>query len=325
MRIPNLSSYLNTKGYGSHQALLLYGNDEGAIQFHLDLLVGAFKQDGLSVDSVATLEDVDLGKEPGLFDDPHEQKITICHKVTGRDFPALEKKLSTTDPSHKLVLVGSNLGAKIKMVTFFQKEKNVGAIPSYEVSIPLLRSVIDSELKSRDLDLSPAHIDVLVETYSGSPISLMTDMEKLSLYLKSKGSIEINALKQLVNGSLKLDIDQLIQGFIERNKEKLLRHGDVSLLEAEPYLILRSLIRQMVTFCEFMSHRQFSTSASQAIASMKTPLFFSTKPLFERVDRLWNLKLAAHALRHLLLLEKRFKNGDLSLPQFQSELCLYCK
>ena len=117
----------------------------------------------------------------------------------------------------------------------------------------------------------------------------------------------------------------LIQGFIERNKEKLLSHADISLLEAEPYLILRSLIRQMVTFCEFMSHRAFANSASQAIAAMKTPLFFSTKPLFERADRLWNLKLAAHALRHLLLLEKRFKNGDLSLPQFQSELALFCK
>ncbi len=180
MRIPNLASYLKTKGFGQHQALLVYGNDEGAVQFHLDLLMGAFKKEGLTVDSAATLEDVDLGKEPGLFDDPNEQKVTVCHKITGRDFPALEKKLAAADSSHKLVLVGPGLGSKIKMVTFFQTAKHVGAIPSYDVSIPLLRSVIEAELVTRKLELSKEHIDVLVETYSGSPVSLMTDMEKLS-------------------------------------------------------------------------------------------------------------------------------------------------
>ena len=144
MRIPNLASYLKTKGFGPHQALLIYGNDDGAVQFHLDLLRGAFTKEGFIIDTAATLEEVDLGKEPGLFDDPHAQKVTICHKITGRDFPALEKKLATADPSHKLVLVGSGLGSKIKMVTFFQTAKQVGAIPSYDVSIPLLRSIIEA-------------------------------------------------------------------------------------------------------------------------------------------------------------------------------------
>lgn len=325
MRIPNLARYLSTKGYASQQALLLYGNDEAALQFHLDLLVGSFKKEGLKITTVDTLEQVDLGREPGLFEEPNAPRVTVCRKVTGRDFPALEKLFPQLSPEHKLILLGPNLGSKIKMVTFFQKEVHVGAIPSYEVSIPLLREVIQGTLAERKLALSPEHIDVLVEAYGGSPLSMATDMEKIELYLKSTESIALDDLKQLVNGGLKLDIDQLIEGFLERNKEKILRHGDVALLEAEPYLILRSLIRQMVTFCEFMSHRAFTGSASQAIAAMKTPLFFSTKPLFERADRLWNLKLAAHGLRHLLLLEKRFKGGELSLPQFQGELCLYCR
>ena len=123
----------------------------------------------------------------------------------------------------------------------------------------------------------------------------MTDMDKLSLYLTSKDTIEISDLKQLVNGSLKLDVDLLIQGFIERNKEKLLKHADVSLLEAEPYLILRSLIRQMVTFCEFMSHRAFAGSTSQnlclrgliAFGALSSPpmpcaTFFSWKSVLKR-------------------------------------------
>tara|TARA_R110002095_G_scaffold52171_3_gene45549 strand:- start:1139 stop:2116 length:978 start_codon:yes stop_codon:yes gene_type:complete len=325
MRIPNLNSYLNSKAYETQQALLLYGNNEGALQFHLDLMTQRFKQEGAIVETISTLEEINLGNEPGLFDGPDQQTVTVCRKVTGRDFPLLEKTLKSLDPSHKLILVGPNLGSKIKMVTFFQTAKNVGAIPSYDVSLPLLRDVILSALKQRDLTLPPDHIDLLLEAYSGSPVSLMTDMEKLDLYLKSNGSIEAQDLKQLVNGSLKLDVDQLIEGFIERNKEKVLRHGDIALLEEEPYLILRSLIRQMSTFCEFMSHRQFATSFSQAVSSMKTPLFFSTKPLFQRSERLWNLKLAAHSLRHLLRLEKRFKNGELSMLQFQSELCLFCR
>lgn len=325
MRIPNLNHYLNNKTYDSHQALLLYGNNEGALQFHLDLLVQKFKQEGATLETISNLDDFNVTHEPGLFDEPNKKTLTICLKVTGRDFPRLEKILKALDPSHKLILVGANLGSKIKMVTFFQTQKQVGAVPSYDVSLPLLRDVIVSALKQRDLTLPLEHMDILLEAYSGSPLSLMTDMEKLDLYLKNKGSIEIQDLKQLVNGSSKLDVDQLIEGFVERNKEKVLRYGDISLLEAEPYLILRSLIRQMITFCEFMSHRQFSNSFAQAVAALKTPLFFSTKPLFQRSEHLWNLKLAAHGLRHLRHLEKRFKNGELSLLQFQSELCLFCR
>lgn len=325
MRIPNLNSYLNSKTYETHQALLLYGNNEGALQFHLDLITQRFKQEGAVIETVSTLDDVNIANEPGLFDVPNQKTITICRKVTGRDFPLLEKTLKALDDSQKLILVGPSLGSKIKMVTFFQTAKTVGAVPSYDVSLPLLKDVILSTLKQRDLTLPPEHIEILLETYSGSPLSLMTDMEKLDLYLKTNGTIAPRDLKQLMNGSAKLDVDQLIEGFVERNKEKVLRHGDISLLEEEPYLILRSLIRQMVTFCEFMSHRQFASSFAQAVAAMKTPLFFSTKPLFQRSERLWNLKLAAHGLRHLLRLEKRFKNGELSMLQFQSELCLFCK
>ena len=325
MRISNLNTYLNSKAYESQQALLLYGNNEGALQFHLDLIVQKFKQDGAVVETVPSLEEISFGNEPGLFDAPDQKTVTICSKVTGRDFSLFEKALKKLDDSQKLILVGSNLGSKIKMVTFFQTAKNMGAVPSYEVSLSLLRDVIVSALKQRGLTLSPEHIDVLLENYSGSPLFLGTDMEKLELYLKSNGTIDLQDLKQLMNGSMKLDAEQLVEGFIERNKEKVLRHADISLLEEEPYLILRSLIRRMVTFCEFMSHRQFATSFSQAVSAMKTPLFFSTKPLFQRSERLWNLKLAAHGLRHLLRLEKRFKNGELSMLQFQSELCLFCR
>lgn len=325
MRIPNLNNYLNSKAPETQQALLLYGNNEGALQFHLDLITQKFKQEGAVIEAVSSLEDINFGNEPGLFDDPNQKTITICRKVTGRDFPLLEKTLKALSDSQKLILMGPNLGSKIKMVTFFQTAKNVGAVPSYDVSLPLLKDVILSALKQRELTLPPEHIESLLEIYSGSPLSLMTDMEKLELYLKTKGTIELQELKQLMNGSAKLYVDQLIEGFVERNKEKVLRHGDISLLEEEPYLILRSLIRQMITFCEFMSHRQFATSFSQAVAAMKTPLFFSVKPLFQRSERLWNLKLAAHGLRHLLRLEKRFKNGELSMGQFQSELCLFCR
>ncbi|HBN21972.1 MAG TPA: hypothetical protein DD412_01890 [Holosporales bacterium] len=325
MRIPNLNNYLNSKAYEAQQALLLYGNNEGALQFHLDLIVQKFKQDGAIVETVSSLDDINFANELGLFDAPNQKTVTICRKVTGRDFPLLEKVLTSLDDSQKLILVGLNLGSKIKMVTFFQTAKTVGAVPSYDVSLPLLKDVILSALKQRDLTLPSEHIDILLETYSGSPLSLMTDMEKLELYLKTNGTIESQDLKQLMNGSVKLDVDQLIEGFVERSKEKVLRHGDVSLLEEEPYLILRSLIRQMITFCEFMSHRQFATSFAQAVSAMKTPLFFNTKPLFQRSESLWNLKLAAHGLRHLLRLEKRFKNGELSMLQFQSELCLFCR
>lgn len=324
MRISNFASFLNQSSFEELSALLFYGNDDGALQFHVDLLIHAFKKEGYRLETASTLEAIDTGKEPGLFDPPSEKRVTLCPTLTGRDWTALEPLMESLPPSHKLIIVAGNLGSKTKMAATFQSSKNLGCVPVYDLSSTLIQGVVMGQLKERGITLEPGHIQVLVETYMGSPVSLLSDMEKLDLYLQSHTTISIDDLKTLMCGAEKLHVDLLIEGFLERNKKKMLTYSDVSLLEADPYLILRSLIRQMLTFCDYQSHRAFSTSPAQAMAALKTPLFFSTKPLFERVDRQWSLKLAAHALRHLLMLEKRFKNGDISLPQFQSELCLFC-
>jgi DNA polymerase III delta subunit len=324
MRISNFSSFLTQKSFESTRALLFYGNDEGALQFHVDLLWNAFKKAGYRLETAHSLEAIDTGHEPGLFDPPTEKRVTLCLDITGRDFPALEEKLSQLPDTHTLIIVAGNLGSKTKMATTFQQSKNLAAVAVYDLSPALLQGVLLAQIQARKITLSKEHLQVLIETYLGSPVSLLSDMEKLELYLKSHEIISLEDLKNLMNGAEKLHVDLLIEGFLERDKNKVLTYSDVSLLEAEPYLILRSLIRQMLTFSDYQSHRAFTASPAQAMAALKVPLFFSTKPLFERVDRRWNLKLAAHALRHLLVLEKRFKNGDLSLMQFQSELCLLC-
>ncbi len=329
MRINQIHSYLHSNGFDKHQGLLFYGNDESALQFHLDLTIEALKKSGYKIINAPSLLDIDTGSEPGLFDVSGEKKITLCRGITGRDFERIKEALSIVDDSpdnrHFLIFVAGNLGSKIKLVTHFQNQPTLGSVPSYDLSIGLLRQVVNHNLKKRSLSLSPEHIDILVETYAGSPISLLTDMDKLDLYLSTESDISLENLKNLVNGSLKLNIDLLISGFLERNKEKILENADTSLLEAEPYLILRSLSRQLMTFCDFMANRKYTGSAALAMAAMKKPVFFTTKNLFQKVEKIWTEKLAAHALRHVMLIEKRFKAGDLSLSQFQEELCLFCR
>jgi len=323
MRISQASSYIKNKGFEAHKALLLYGNNESLLQFYLDVFVRQLKDETVKVEIVEGITGVKLGEEPSLFAEDTQKKIIVCRQITGKDFDLLQQKIAESDADHRFIFVGSTLNTKSKLVKFFQTQKDVGSLPCYDIDVSFLRDTLLEECKAREVSLSSDQINFLVETYRQSPVSLLKDFEKIQLYLSGASSISDDQLKLLVNGSLALSVDKIIEMFLLRNKEQLLKFTDLTLLEEEPYMIMRSLIRHLITFCEFLTHSAFSSSSQQAFGAMKSFVFYNTKSTFERALTLWTLKEAAMALKHLLSVEKKFKNNELSLPQFQAALCAY--
>ncbi len=336
MRIQNLSHALSKQlqsqnnstqisRLGSFNHLLIYGNHEGSIQFNVDVLAQAAKSKGFDVHNVSTLKDVDTGSEPGLFGGSTKPKFTIARGITGRDFDAILAMLASLEEGHCVAFVGGNLGSKIKLVKHFQDEPTLGAVGCYDVSLDLIRGTLQSELDKRGLKLSNEQKDLLIETYAGSPVSLFTDMEKIALFTEGDDSLTNEDLLALVNGASQLNVDQILEGFLKRNKQQILENAPQDLLEAEPYLVLRALSRQVMQFCEFMAHVKHTNNPSLAIQKLTVPVFYQTKSLFQNSAPVWTEKLAAMALRHLLDLEFRFKSGALSTSQFQASLCLFAK
>lgn len=326
MRIQQLAPYLKNKDYKRHQGLLIYGNDDGAIQFHLDCLCHELKEQGYQIDTAASLGDVDTGQEPGLFlDESSGPKATICRGVTGRDFERVKEVLENLGADHICIFVAGNLNAKVRLVTHFQNDPALGSIPSYDVSLSGLRQVIQNQLTQKDISLSKDHIEVLVEVYAGSPVFLFNDMEKIALYALSKPDMSIEDLRILTNGTAALNLDGLMQGFMRRDKKMLLSHAHLDFLDAEPFLILRSLSRQLMTFGDYLAHLSHEGSSSRAFQALKTPVFFKTKDLFQESGSKWNQKLLGMALKRLLSLEYRIKLADLSPEQFQAEIAVFCR
>lgn len=317
-------------GQSQYRYFLIYGNDDAAIEFNTQVLCQNFKKGGVTVQAIPSLLQIKTHRqEPDLFsEEKSAKKAYVVRNITGRDFDAIQELVKTTneiDQDHYIIFVAGNLGSKIKLVQLFQKEANLAACASYEISTDLLRSVIESTLKDYDISLSLQQIALMCETYAGSSSSLFTDCYKIALYLDEQQSVDDETLKQLINGSSQLDIEKIVSGFLLRDKNKILRHADSDLLESEPYLVLRSLIRQVEKFCEYMAHLRHTNNSSQAFQSMSSPVFFQTKSLFQSISTLWTEKLAAFSLQHLLQLEYRYKAGDLSPLQFQAELCLFSR
>lgn len=326
MRIQNLSQFLNKTGAVLPQFLLVYGNNEGAIQFTIDVLSRQVKSRGFTVKTMLDVGQVTQIQEPDMFADASAKTCTFVRGITGRDFDAIQTLMSTVTQSDDMyVFVAGNLGSKIKLVKTFQDQKDLGAVGCYDISGDMIRATLLSELKSRNVNLSPTQIDAMVATYSGSPISLFSDVEKIALFTNGADEIDTTELLTLVNGASKMSVDDIVAGFLKRDRAQLLSATPLDLLEAEPYFILRSLSRTLMQFCEFMAYMAHEHNPSIALQKLSVPVFFQTKSLFQNCTSVWSEKLVAIALRHLLILERDFKNGSLSLSQFQAELALFSR
>jgi DNA polymerase-3 subunit delta len=320
MKLQTILPLLKNNLINTHKAILLYGNDPMVMQFNLDLMRGLLKAQGYKLNTVERVGDLSLGKEPDLFGLPTDKEVSICLKVTGTDFKELEAQIAGLTSDHILICLAPGINTKTKLVQYFQTGKDVIALACYDLAPAVLKQVIEAELSKRTLQLPPAQVELLVETYRGAPVSLVTDMDKIALYLFDRPDLTDQELKLLINGALQLGLDELIKSYLLRDRQSFLKAADITLLQEEPYLILRSLIRQLMQFCEYLAQLQITAHAAQAFAALSAPLFFTMRPIFEQAGPKWCLREAAQALTALRETELDYKKGNLSPAQFQRAL-----
>ena len=320
MKIQTILPLLKNNLLHSHKAVLLYGNDPMVMQFNLDLIRGLLKNQGYKFKTVERASDLSLGKEPELFALPTDKEASICLKITGNDFKELEAKIAGLKGDHILICLAPGINIKTKLVQYFQGDKDVIALACYDLAPVVMKQVIEAELHKRNVKLPPAQVELLVETYRGSPVSLVSDMDKIALYLLDRPGLTDQELTLLINGALQLGLDDLIKSYLQRDQQSFLKAADITLLQEEPYLILRSLIRQLMQFCEYLAQLQMTSNRAQALAALSSPVFFTMRPIFEQAGPKWQLQEAALALAALRETELYYKKGDLSPAQFQRAL-----
>lgn len=305
----------------THKAILFYGSDPQILQFNFDLLHRFLKKQEFIIRTAEKPTEMTFSREPGLFDVPSNKEALICSKVTGSDFKEVESQITRLGKNQVMICLAVGINTKTKLVQYFQDNKNVAAVACYDLSASVIKHVILEELNKLAINLRVEQLNFMVETYQSSPISMMTDLEKISLYLEGKTSINDQDLKILINGSLQLSLDDIIKYYLLRDKKNLLQVANITILQEEAYLILRALTKQFMLFCEFLSTLKVSPNPVQAMNALSMPVFFSMRPVFTQAASHWTIKEAAQSLASLRRIELSYKNNAFSPLQFQKVLC----
>ncbi len=305
---------------------MLYGNNERIIQFYSDILVNYLKKNDITSRYVDAGQNTSFApEEPCLFSSTQSKYLNIYKDINNKNTDAILTALKKSQPHEYLLFTSNKINSKSKLVMHFNASDALCAIPCYEMTKSYMQNIITQELADRKISLSTKQIETLAEQYSTHPVSFFNDLYKIQLHnISDNKAITDYQLTQLIPNIFNLSIDDIVSNFLLKEKTALFKCIDEKISNDEIFFILRSLIKQMMLFCEFLTQYNLHKNCFEAFSNMTNNVFFNMKPIFEKASRLWQYQEISASLETLLTLEKQFKNKEVSFAVLVRSIVKSC-
>ncbi len=188
-----------------------------------------------------------------------------------------------------LLVTAGDLPATSALRKLFEAEKNLVALPCYQDDARGLRTVVEAEFKRRNIGYANDVVDYLCTHGQGDRLIVLSEIEKLDLYLGASRQAMLEAAEACVGEATESSFDDICAAVADGNQRAVERHVRKALQQGAAAVgILRATQRYYTRL-----HRTASMAASsgmgveQAVAALRPPVFFKQKPAFTRHVSRW--------------------------------------
>ncbi len=233
---------------------------------------------------------------------------------------ALQEALDAPDAGHFIILQSENLTPKSALRALAEKSDCVASLPCYELNGPALARFVQDKFKHSGAALERDALPVLLDKLGGDTTALNGIIQQFIDYVGGdKPVIRAEHVEAMLVDQAEQALDDAVQAACDRDLPRFDRVLN-SLGESGTSIVavLRALQQYFYKLRTASAAMKSGASQDEALAKIRPPLFFKTKPLFVRHLRGWNLNLIDRVLRELLYLESQCKKTgvpDLALVQ----------
>jgi DNA polymerase III subunit delta len=312
------------KSAPGYRIFLVYGPDRGLVSDRAKSIAAGTK---ISLDdpfSVVRLDASAVNSDPARLAD---EALTVSMfgadrlvwvKDAGNEkglIDALKGLTAKTLDSATIIIEADDLKPSSSLRSLCENAPTVMALPCYADDARAIDRLIDVELASANLTISLDARTLLKNSVGGDRLASKGEIQKLILYCLGQGRIEEADVEAAIGDVSVSTMDELVDAMLGGDPAKVDEaFARINQRGTSVQSILSTVIRQLSGLMEqrFGMDRDGKTAAA-AVAAARPPVFFSRKPL---VEKILGSTPTAVFLRYLervqtTVLESR-KNADLS-------------
>ena len=292
------------------KAVLLYGFDKGLISFLCKKIAALFSSAiDLEIDSAEEFKyELDAYD---LFGSVFLKKIYYK-----KEFDVVIKSINKSDHLHFPVIIADDAKAANHIRILFENDKNLASVGCYSDNEVGVRNLVKSFFESKNKYISKEALEYMISNSSSDRLVVLSELEKLFLYVHDKGRIELEDVSEALSGQINFEIDKLCFYFIKKEFDKYFDLLDKTLKndKVESIIIVRSLIKY---YNNFYTVKKSDLGLDEAIKKLNPPIFFSYLNDFKLMEKRLTLDEVVNTLQRLLYVELNIKKDGSHIPLYK--------
>jgi DNA polymerase-3 subunit delta len=277
---------------------LIYGPDRGLVSERAAALAAISGVDLADAFSVVKLDAGEIGSQPGrLIDEMNaiglfggDRLVWIRNAGSEKGLAdALEILTSMPASPSTLIIEAGDLKKGAALRKAAETSAQAAAIACYADDGRALQTLIDQELSTEGLRISPAARERLVETIGGDRLASRNEVRKLALYCRGKELIEQQDVEDIVGDASAISTDDAIDAILKGDRDGFMHAIQKIVSSKTPiFLVLQGCLRQF-QLLELMRAEmdEKRAPAAQAMATLGRHLHFRRKPIIENALKTW--------------------------------------
>ena len=289
MIIKNYQFNVNLEIINKHQALLLYGINEGIKKEFIEKVKEQNKQA-----EIHSFFEEEILKNNQLFFEKisnnslfAEKTIIFIHQASDKIFNEIEQCLIKLDQNTKIYIISNILEKKSKLRKLFEISKNEGIVPLYEDDEKTLLNYLKKELDGFK-NLTTEVCNLIISNSRLDRRLIQNEIIKIKTFFKDK-IIKKEILESLLNLKKESDFDEIRDCAIMGEKTKLNKLLSSNNLTKEDFFFyLNSLIFKFKKIKDLLNSEE--QNIDTIIDNAKPPIFWKEKPILKKQLNIWSKK-----------------------------------
>ena len=297
--------------------ILFYGKNEGLKNEAINSLIKD-KSNISYYEEKEILERSDNFMENILSKSLFESEKTIIIKRASDKILKIIDELSIKDISDVAIIINSdNLEKKSKLRSFFEKDKKHICVAFYPDNEQTLLKLTSNFLKEKNISISYANINLIVNKCNGDRATLLNELQKLEYFGKNGKKITSENIDKLTNLVENHNISDLINYCLAKNKKKIINIlNENNFTNEECIIITRTFLNKSKQILKLSSEFKNNQNINLTLSSAKPPIFWKDKEITKQQIYKWtpeNIKKLIYKLNNIELLIKKNINNSINL------------
>ncbi|MDH4440189.1 MAG: DNA polymerase III subunit delta [Rhizobium sp.] len=282
-----------------YRVFIVYGPDKGLVSERaaaLAAVTGVDQSDGFAT---VKLDIADIQSNPGrLFDEVNSFGLFGSEKLiwvrgASNEKPLVDalQQLGSDPPEGSFVIVEAGdlkKGSALRKVG--ESHRSIASIACYQDDAKALSALVDQELASANLRITPAARELLLTSIGGDRIASRNEIRKLVLYCLHVDLIDEQHIIDIVGDASAISTDEVVDAVLNGDPDSFL-HAVQKVISSKTaiFLVLQSAMKQFqlleVMRLEMEEKQQ---QAPQVMQTLGRGIHFRRKSIIEKTLRNWN-------------------------------------